>query len=865
MKKMKKLASLLLAAGMLMSTAANVSAYVYQSPKLMDNGNVTGVIQDYEKWTVSRVTSGAHRIETKTDDVYGKYLSVGNAGQYYYNFEETVSSGKYVFSFDAKFPHDTSGVKMYLANTTAMDGTAATFTETMWLRSDAIYLPYLRNDVDTGVPGNNFVWQANSNNILYQNGEWVHYDLVFCMDPENGNRFIHVYNDRGLARTIYLSNDSANKGIKSFAGFMWLDQSGTPLALDNVVLSKVESNFVLGTVNRDNRNLVVNATEAFTAAFAANNATKITRVPDAEPTATPEEVPFEVVSINGGIMTLKPQDDLFQPGYRYQVTVKRQNGENLIDSVTTVGHGVKLSPYVYQPIPETRIFQNFDGAIDGISSKVTIKEDAGAIDGRYASMMNGGVYRYDVHSGKIKAEKGTWRLSFDYKMPTTNAQFGIYVHTASAADPTSFKQAKPFIIHAGGIMNRMKIKKETDAWMFGNNVINNTDWHHVDMIFNLDNSNVGTKNVDVYVDGVHSVNEIIYRVGKESTNNVGQADYIYSIDNVYFDYTNDSTGGAVCLDNIYFGTMTVENRVMVGTSVLKEDEIELNAGVNFANTVSANDFDLTRTTLGEQRVTTSVTDFTFTKTSPTKGIIKIADFASGYEYDIVSKKTATQCGVRVDFPNYKIEKTIDWGLYDLAGNRQTNLDEVSPATNKIVFTISNGLKDNQLNGTISLTDEYTGEEIEYTAVCEENTITLYLKSVLDEIGYYTLSAEGMLDAEGKAYETISKQFVTGERAEDANKLVDPVIVQNANGLDVLLQYANVGEETEEITGYVIYCGYQGNQLAMVDFKPLSIAQNDTKGLQSFGFTDANIASYSRVEVFVWDGFTTMEPLVPSVN
>lgn len=174
-----------------------------------------------------------------------------------------------------------------------------------------------------------------------------------------------------------------------------------------------------------------------------------------------------------------------------------------------------------------------------------------------------------------------------------------------------------------------------------------------------------------------------------------------------------------------------------------------------------------------------------------------------------------------------------------------------------------------------------------------NTVKLHLANVSSEptVELYedgsTVGFEGDFDTETGIYTMTLDKMLVGNTGYSlyVENTIDDLTFTTGEGTFKVSDLRFVNDSDEEVTGdlvngnitaavdvynstnttenpYLIWAAYKGSELMYVDYVLLGAESGDAETVKGLPLTV--IDDYTRVEVFLWDGFTALEPLLEDV-
>lgn len=234
------------------------------------------------------------------------------------------------------------------------------------------------------------------------------------------------------------------------------------------------------------------------------------------------------------------------------------------------------------------------------------------------------------------------------------------------------------------------------------------------------------------------------------------------------------------------------------------------------------------------------------------------------DVSIISFTTLKDTGAVVNIKNIKVTKTVtpsvigNVSFTDVMGN-ESGVTNVSSATNKMSVEFPNGLYNDEINGTVTVSDgssNLTGTGV-YDA--EEGVYTVTFDKLLGADRAYTVTLSDIKDANGATYNMLTGSFTTGESIKSVS---NEDVAKTSDGIAVTVKGVNTGEDASY---YVIYAGYKGNKLVTMDYEVWELTEDFTEYTKTFSFTDAEIAECDRINSYIWKSFGEIKPVTKSVT
>lgn len=437
--KRKSVISLLTTAALLSSSfgAMSVNAVSY----------TTGVKQDFE----TAITTGSSLITQTQDEYYGGVLNFTSSadsrgGTIWFELDSAVSSGKYVFGFDAKLPEVSENAMFSLFTKSASD-------------SQMTFLA-LRNGKFCTYDNN--AWSfTRIGNASYAANEWNRYELMLDFDDKTAE----VYKNGTSVGEIDLAAKETESISKFCFAYSDFSQTGLNAQIDNVNFREMTASASMSASYTYKGKYEVNFSESIKD-IDANDFT-LTRVPTAG--GAEETVLFDVDFISTDKVIITPASA--ESGYTYTLAYA--------DNKTIFGNSIS-----------NRTFTNIVKKTD-INYSVNFENTASATEdnyrGKYFYNATKAEYGFKSTSG---LDSGKYIFSYDFKRNTA----GTYVYVRT-------------YYNESGSWQQYQAVWDTDK--FGDFVVGawslipysgadsiDTSWHRVDNVMDMDSSKSY-----VYLDG----------------------------------------------------------------------------------------------------------------------------------------------------------------------------------------------------------------------------------------------------------------------------------------------------------------------------------------------------------------------------
>jgi hypothetical protein len=195
---------------------------------------------------------------------------------------------------------------------------------------------------------------------------------------------------------------------------------------------------------------------------------------------------------------------------------------------------------------------------------------------------------------------------------------------------------------------------------------------------------------------------------------------------------------------------------------------------------------------------------------------------------------------------------------DANGNNYAT-DAVSSAASIMKISYPQGMMNDTFNGTVNVT--CGGETVSYTGSWDSTTNVYSVKfdELLGASKTYDIALSGSVGKNGEIYNNASGSVTTLN--DEVLSVSTPVVTKTDSGVEVKLNALNTKADK---TYMMIYAGYNGNRLTYVDYQDLTMVK-DANPEKTLTFTDANIDTYDKVTVFVWETFENMTPVTTAVT
>lgn len=446
--KRKSVISILTTAALLSSSfgAMSVNAVSY----------TTGVKQDFE----TAITTGSSLITQTQDEYYGGVLNFTSSadsrgGTIWFELDSAVSSGKYVFGFDAKLPEVSEDAMFSLFTKSASD-------------SQMTFLA-LRNGKFCTYDNN--AWSFTQiGNASYAANEWNRYELMLDFDDKTAE----VYKNGTSVGEIDLAAKETESISKFCFAYSDFSQTGLNAQIDNVNFREMTASASMGASYTYKGKYEVNFSESIKD-IDANDFT-LTRVPTAG--GAEETVLFDVDFISTDKVIITPASS--ESGYTYTLAYA--------DNKTIFGNSI-LNRTFTKTIKKTVVnkSQNFENA--SASGNTTIDEEN--YRGKFMSYTAAQDYTYKPDN--IALSDGQYIFSYDVRMDTTSGGYFL-VRTYNSTGWDNYQAVWDNDRRFGDFAHN----KGWGCTGYGVSMAN-TNWHRVDNIMDLD-----TKRSYVYVDGEYA-------------------------------------------------------------------------------------------------------------------------------------------------------------------------------------------------------------------------------------------------------------------------------------------------------------------------------------------------------------------------
>lgn len=444
-----------------------------------------GVKQDFEQ----ALNTGNEMITQVHDERYGGTLRFASTTErvdcdFPLEFGQTVSSGKYLMSFDAKMPSVSPDTRLLIWTNNA----ANEFTRYLVLTGGRLCT--IQGDTFTPIVGTE-----------YAENVWQRYDLSLDFDTKTAK----VYADGRFCADINLADLNVTGMNKIYFNYVDETKSGAAVQIDNVYFRQLTETAAMTAEYTYKGQFEVHFSETVTDVEAGDFT--LTRTMNGE---NAETVPFTVDYITADKAVLTPAS--VDGGYSYQLT--------FADKKTVFGHTVENRDYTY--VSQQQVI-DFTYKPENAPWNYTYADDE-TYRGRYLKKSNAsGDGAFDIGLPQTLTG-GKYLFSYDFKFNNNNNSRVIIVSLNGGWSQGTWENNK-----FGEVL-----KGDWRLNAYGNTIITNGQWYRVDNVMDLD-----TKKMYTYLDGIYMAQTDISNridengwksIGINSTGPIGDAEA--SFDNI---------------------------------------------------------------------------------------------------------------------------------------------------------------------------------------------------------------------------------------------------------------------------------------------------------------------------------------------